>query len=465
MMHRKTIERTPEMKTQLALALLIACTGIIPGATGQTTPVFDETPAEREARMAWWEEARFGMFIHWGLYAVPAGEYRGIKQSRHNGEWIMHHLNIPIAEYEKFANHFNPTAYDAKEWVRIAKDAGMKYIVITSKHHDGFCLWDSKLTDWDVVDATPYKKDLLKPLADACREEGIKLCFYHSIMDWHHPDAQAIWEPFYNSGRKSTRGGNPNFQQYIDDYMKPQLRELLTHYGDIGVMWFDGEWIPDYTTEMGKEVDRFVRSLQPNIIVNNRVDKGRMGMDGMDREGEFAGDFGTPEQKIPDTGFPGVDWESCMTMNNTWGFRADDKNWKSDIDLIHKLIDIVSKGGNFLLNVGPTAQGQIPKESITRLKTMGKWLRVNGEAIYGADASPVEKPAWGRYTTKGNTVYAHVFDWPENGTLKIEGIGNVKSAMLLTISGKKPVEIANGELKLKGSAPNKFASVIALELE
>jgi alpha-L-fucosidase len=452
------------MKTPLTLALLIAMSIVFPILGNAAEQSSRETLAERDVRMAWWKEARFGMFIHWGLYAVPAGSYRGVTQQRENGEWIMEHMDIPIAEYEKFANHFDPTGYDPKEWVRIAKDAGMKYIVITTKHHDGFCLWDSKLTDWDVVDATPYKKDLIKPLAEACREAGIKLCFYHSIMDWHHPDAQAIWEPYYNSDKNGTRA-NPAFPDYIENYMKPQLHELLTLYGDIGVMWFDGEWIPAYTSDMGKDVDRFIRSIQPNIIVNNRVDKGRQGMKGINADGNFAGDFGTPEQEIPDTGFPGVDWESCMTMNKTWGFRKDDKDWKSESVLIRNLIDIVSKGGNFLLNVGPTARGVIPKESVARLKTMGTWMDVNREAIYGAGASPVESPAWGRYTTKGNTLYAHVFDWPENGILKLEGIGNIQSAHLLTAAGRTPVKCVHNELTLKGPAPDKFASVIALELE
>jgi alpha-L-fucosidase len=340
----------------------------------------------------------------------------------------------------------------------------MKYIVITTKHHDGFCLWDSAYTAWDVVDATPYKKDLLKPLAEACQEAGIKLCFYYSIMDWHHPDAQGMWEPFYNSGRTNQRA-NPRFPSYIENYMKPQLRELMTHYGDIGVMWFDGEWIHAYTTEMGKEVDHFVRKLQPSVIINNRVDKGRQGHQGFDREGDFAGDFGTPEQQIPDTGVPGIDWESCMTMNNTWGFRSDDKDWKSESTLIHQLIDIVSKGGNFLLNVGPTARGTIPQPSVQRLKTMGQWLDVYGEAIYGADASPVKSPAWGRYTTKGKTVYAHVFEWPENGTLDVSPLGEVVSARLLTPSGSKGVKISGTQLHLTGPAPNQIASVIVLNLK
>jgi alpha-L-fucosidase len=426
----------------------------------------DETEAEKEARMEWWKDARFGMFIHWGLYAVPAGEYKG-DQVEGIGEWIMNSLNIPIDEYEQFAKKFNPTKYDAQEWVRIAKDAGMKYIVITSKHHDGFALWDSKVTDWDVVDATPYEKDLLKQLADACREEGIKLCFYHSIMDWHHPDAQAMWEPNYNQGRDS-ENVNPNFQKYIDEYMKPQLKELLTEYGDIGVMWFDGEWVPAYTSEMGKEVYNYVRNLQPDIIINNRVDKGRKGMEGLDAEGDFAGDFGTPEQEIPDTGMPGVDWESCMTMNDTWGYKSFDDNWKSNETLITNLIDIVSKGGNFLLNVGPTAEGLIPQPSVERLKAMGDWMEVNGESIYGAQASPFAAPEWGRFTQKDGFIYAHIFEWPEDGKLLIPSI-TIKKAYLLADVDKKELMMNKYEetleVSLPSTAPNPIASVVVLEME
>jgi alpha-L-fucosidase len=425
----------------------------------------NESPEEIDARMAWWDEARFGMFIHWGLYAVPAGEYKGEKV-KGIGEWIMNSLQIPIAEYEQFAPQFNPVKFDADEWVKLAKDAGMKYIVITSKHHDGFCLWDSKHTEWDIMDATPFKRDILKELAEACEKEGIRLCFYHSVMDWHHPDAQAIFEPDYNQGRKSDRT-NPNFDRYLEEYMKPQLKELLKGYGDIGVIWFDGEWIPDYTTEMGKDVYNYLRNLKPDLIINNRVDKGRQGMQGMNAEGDFAGDFGTPEKEIPATGMPGVKWESCLTMNDTWGYKHFDHNWKSDTTLIRDLVDIASKGGNLLLNVGPTAEGIIPVPSADRLRAMGGWLKVNGESVYGTEASPVEMPAWGRYTAKGNRIYAIVFDWPEDGKLSIEGIAGIQKAWLLADDSQAPLSIEKQDdlltLQVPNEASDAVATVIVLE--
>ena len=332
-----------------------------------------ESKQERDSRMEWWRDATFGMFIHWGAYAVPAGSYNGKEYGR-IGEWIMHSANIPIPEYEKFVKQFNPIQFNAKEWVAVAKKAGIKYIVITSKHHDGFCIWDSKVTNYDIMDASPFKRDILKELSDACKAAGIKMCFYHSIMDWHQPDAESKKDYTHQNSV------NPNFAKYREEYLKPQLKELIEKY-DPAVLWFDGEWIPEWTEEQGRDLYNYLRNLKPDLIINNRVGKGRSGMQGMNKYKDAAGDFGTPEQEILE-GTSDSDWESCMTMNDTWGFKKNDNNWKSSETLIHNLIDIAAKGGNYLLNVGPTAEGLIPAPSVDRLKDMGYWLDINGEAIY-----------------------------------------------------------------------------------
>jgi len=425
-----------------------------------------EPTSSRDERMKWWREARFGMFVHWGLYAVPAGKWKG-KKIPGIGEWIMNNAKIRIREYEPLAKKFNPVKFNADEWVRIAKNAGMKYIVITSKHHDGFCLWDSTVSDYDIMDATPFKRDILKELSEACKRQGVRLCFYHSIMDWHHPDAQAPFYPNYNDTKRS----NPNFSRYVKTYMKPQLRELITNYGPLGVLWFDGEWIKDWTEAQGRELYNYIRSLQPDIIINNRVGKGRKSMQGMTKEGYFAGDFGTPEQEIPPTGLPGVDWETCMTMNDTWGFKSYDKNWKSTEDLLRKLVDIASKGGNFLLNVGPSAQGLIPQPSAERLAAMGKWMAKNSESIYGTTASPFESSPWGRCTAKPGKLYLHVFDWPQNGELDVPMLGRrVKRAYLLAQKQRGDLllgidDAGNLVITLPRKVPDQINTVIVVETE
>lgn len=344
----------------------------------------------------------------------------------------------------------------------------MKYIVITSKHHDGFCLWDSKQTDWDIA-STPYQKDLLKPLAEACRKQGLKLCFYHSIMDWHHPD-------YGNKAPWRGNAGNPDPK--MDDYtayMKAQLKELLTEYGDIGIVWFDGEWESSWTHERGVDLDDYVRSLQADTIVNNRVDKGRRGMKGINKAGEFRGDYGTPEQEIPTGGLSGIDWESCMTMNNTWGYSAHDQNWKSPEKLIRNLIDIASKGGNYLLNVGPTAEGEIPAASIARLETMGAWMKINGESIYATRANPFPKTPWGRCTWKpveggGARLFLHIFKWPEDGRIILPGLVNKITKARLLASPETSVSVSQDSGKapvitVSGKAVDPFASVLALDIE
>lgn len=422
-----------------------------------------ESVSTEEDRMGWWREARFGMFIHWGLYAIPAGEW---KNQTNHAEWIRTTAQIPLEEYDQFLDEFNPVKFDARAWVKMAKDAGMKYITITSKHHDGFALYDSEVSDYDVM-STPFKRDILKELADACRKEGIKLCFYHSIMDWHHPDylPRRNWE----TGR-SAEGAE--FPRYID-YMKNQLKELLTNYGDIGVLWFDGEWEDTWTHEEGLELYEYVRSFQSDIIINNRVDKGRQGMQGLTAEGNFAGDFGTPEQEIPAMGLPGIDWESCMTMNDHWGYNKYDQNWKSSKNLIQNLADIASKGGNFLLNIGPKADGTFPRESIERLKTIGDWMKINGASIYGTQASPFDNLAWGRVTQKeasGNTkLYLHVFNWPADGKLILNGLRNKAIGARLLTTPQEALNVTREEdaliIDVPSENPDPYDAVIELDIE
>jgi alpha-L-fucosidase len=420
--------------------------------TGFTT----ETQEQHDQRMSWWRQARFGLFIHWGLYAIPAGEWEG---ETNHAEWILTTAQIPVREYEQFTKQFNPVHFNAKEWVQTAKKAGMKYIVITSKHHDGFCLFDSSLTDYDVIDATPFKRDILKELSDECHNQGIRLCFYHSIMDWHHPDylPRRKWE--------SRSAQDADFDRYVR-YMKGQVKELLTHYGDIGVMWFDGEWEDTWNRERGIDLYNYVRSLKPDVIINNRVGKGRQGMAGTYDPESAAGDFGTPEQEIPDTGL-GYDWETCMTMNDHWGYNKHDDNWKSEKDLIQKLVDIVSKGGNFLLNVGPTAEGLFPEPCVQRLDTIGKWMEVNAESIYGTTASLFSDLKWGRSTTKSNAIYLHVFEWPENQILDVPGLKKKADSVYLLADPDTPLNIeysdTGARIQIPGKAPDPYVSVIALK--
>lgn len=323
------------------------------------------TDEARERRIAWFREVKFGMFIHWGLYAIPAGIWKG-KEIQGLGEWIMFRARIPVKEYAQLAKQFNPVKFNADEWVQLAKEAGQRYLVITAKHHDGFAIYDSKVTDYDIVDATPFARDPMKELSEACRKHGIRFCFYYShVQDWHHPDAVGNdWD--YDPAQK-------NFARYWEEKAKPQIRELLTQYGPLGLIWYDTPRNISY--EHALEAVRLVRELQPNCLVNGRVGHNL----GDYRE---MGDNRIPEDVVDE------DWEVPATINNTWGYKVTDNNWKPVKRLIFNLVDIVSKGGNYLLNVGPTAEGVIPEPSVERLLAIGRWLRVNGEAIYGAGRSP-----------------------------------------------------------------------------
>jgi alpha-L-fucosidase len=424
-----------------------------------------ESEAQFDERMEWFRDARFGLFIHWGLYAVPAGQW---KSGTNYAEWIQHSAHIPVPTYEKFLDQFNPVKFNADDWVLAAKAAGMKYIVITSKHHDGFALYDSAVSDYDVM-ATPFQRDIMKELADACARHGLRMCWYHSIMDWNHPDylPRRGWE------KAERPEGDANMDRYVE-YLRAQVSELLQNYGPIGIMWFDGEWEGTWNHEYGQALYDLCRKLQPDVIVNNRVDKGRGGMAGMTSGPQFAGDYGTPEQEIPATGLAGVDWETCMTMNRHWGYNSKDLDYKSTTDLIRKLCDISSKGGNFLLNIGPTAEGTFPDLSLDRLSGMGEWMDVHGDAIYGTTASPFPMLDWGRCTVKTDgeqtRMYLHVFDWPLDGRIVLPGIGNkVVSARLMSApehgiaAVKLDTDIAIRMLPKR--APNKHVSVIELTVE
>lgn len=425
-----------------------------------------ETQAQFDARMKWWREARFGLFIHWGLYAVPGGVWGA--ETGH-AEWIMNSAHIEVPEYEKFLAQFNPVKFNADEWARLAHDAGMKYVVITSKHHDGFALFDSQVSDYDVM-ATPFHRDILKELSTAVRRQGLHMCFYHSIMDWHHPDywPRREWE--------KRPGSSDHMDRYVQ-YLKGELRELLTNYGPIGVLWFDGEWESTWNHERGQDLYNFVRGLQPNIIVNNRVDVGREGMAGLTREGRFAGDFGTPEQEVPPGAVAG-NWESCITMNDHWGYNSHDQHWKSSRALIRMLCDIASKGGNLLLNVGPQPDGRIPEASVQRLREIGKWMNVNGEAIYATSAGPFKTQlAWGRCTQKAlpggaTRLYLHVFDWPGDGKLIVPGLLNEPAgaaACHLLGAADQPLDVRREAdalvISLPAAAPDVNCSVVALDLQ
>ncbi len=428
-------------------------------------------------RLAWWHEAKFGMFIHWGVYSLYGGVYNGHQQAHGDAAWILNRCKIPVAEYRETAKQFNPVNYNPEAWAKMAKDAGMKYLIITAKHHDGFALFDSKASDWNVVNATIYGKDLLKPLAEACKKQGIRLGFYYSqAVDWTNPGGSAA--------RRLMKEGWPNpdstkidnytmvhdgcwdpvqltstFDEYINRVAVPQVKELLTNYGDVSVLWWD--YATQMKTVVGAEKLQKLLTLQPNIITNDRLHP------------DFPGDTKTPEQAIPDkVSVDGQNWETCMTMSSSWGYKKNDSGWKSSETLVRNLVKIASRGGNYLLNIGPKPDGTFPEESIQRLKEIGKWMEVNGEAIYGTQASPLGLLPWGECTkkeAKNNTIlYLSVFDWPKDGQLSIPGLEKkVLSAKILASGMKLKSSVSANRLiiSVPATAPDQVASVIRLEVQ
>jgi alpha-L-fucosidase len=414
-------------------------------------------------RMKWFLEARFGMFVHWGLYAIPA-----------RGEWVRSHEQISVEDYQPFFNEFNPDDYDPREWARVAKDAGMKYAVLTSKHHDGFCLFDSKLTDYKATN-TPARRDLVAEYVEAFRAEGLKVGFYYSLLDWHHPDYPAYGDahhPMRNN--EAFKDRKHNFENYVD-YLHGQVRELLTNYGRIDIMWFDFSY-GNMSGETWRATDlvKMVRELQPHIIIDNRLG----GNIKSEHPEIYAGDFASPEQIIPPEGVVNekgepIPWEACITLNNHWGYCVNDLDYKSPKQAIRALVECVSKNGNLLLNVGPNARGQIPAESKEILREVGAWVRKNGASIYGCKAADLPKPEWGRYTQRGNKLYAHVLD-RGIGPVNFRGLGGkVVNARLLADGSELKVhrpwnatEFVSDAFVSFSSArlPDEYDTVVELEL-
>ncbi len=442
-----------------------------------------ETREERNARMQWWREARFGMFVHWGLYSGLAGTWEGKPVGTRGGmEWIQQRVKADTDTYAKCAIPlFKPQPGFARQWAQVAKEAGCRYVVFTSKHHEGFALHDSKVSDYDA--GSVLHRDLVKEIVDACRAEGLRVGFYHSVIDWHHDQyAYALSKqlPHPLKGQPYPNGQRDH-AKYVE-FLHAQVTELVSNYGPVDILWWD------YSSQdfQGEEAWRafelmaHVRAKQPKIVMNNRLFRiPEAGFTGMGTAAIASqldpkyGDFITPEQHIPATGMPGVDWETCMTMNTTWGYSEHDHDWKSNETLIRNLIDISSKGGNYLLNIGPKGDGSVPPESVQSMQAIGAWMKTNGESIYGTAASPFEKLDWGRCTQKrladGRTrLYLHVFAWPADGKLVVP-LATDRSASARLLADGKSLVVTPGDrqttIAVGAEAPDKIATVIELDLE
>lgn len=462
----------------LAMLAALGAWSFVPAASAQDAV---ETPAQRDARMAWWREARFGMFVHWGLYSGLAGTWEGKPVGTSGGmEWIQQRVKADTDTYAKAAIPlFKPTPDFARQWARLAKQAGCRYVVFTTKHHEGFALHDSKAGDYNA--GATLHRDLVREITEALRAEGLRVGFYHSVIDWHHDQyayAKSQQLPHPLKG-KPYPNGERDHSKYLA-YLFQQVDELVSNY-PVDILWWDYSAQDFQGQEAWHAFDlmKLVRGKRPQIIMNNRLFRSReAGWASMATEGYIPqldpkyGDFITPEQHIPATGMPGVDWETCMTMNTTWGFSAHDHAWKSDQVLIRNLVDIASKGGNYLLNIGPKGDGTVPEESVKALEAIGVWMKANGDAIYGTSASPFESLTWGRCTRKilpgGNTrLFLHVFDWPADGKLTVPVPNRPIKASLLS-SGKNldaARETGRISIRVPAEAPDRIATVVVLDVE
>ena len=416
------------MNSSLSRRNYLAWMGAAGIALGSSAPAAAATSeADRERRMQWWHQAKFGMFIHWGLYSVLG---------RH--EWAMENEGIPVPEYEQLAKQFTPRPNAAREWAKLARRAGMKYMVMTTKHHEGFCLFNTKLTDY-CAPKQACGRDLVKEFVDAARGEGMRVGFYYSLMDWHHPDGARC-------------ASDEAARRRFVDYIHGQVRELCTNYGKLDILWYDVAWPLDADGWESVKMNQMVRELQPDIIINNRS--------------KVPEDFDTPEQRIQAS--RGRAWEACMTMNDSWGYQRADDNWKSPKTIVRNLVTCARDGGNYLLNIGPKPDGSVPEESVRILSDVGRWMDRNGVAIYGADPCEVKRSSYINFSRKGNTLYLHVYYWP-GSTVAVGGLQTkVKSARLLA-SGK-PVEVKQDEFRvqftgLPVNAPDTPVTVIAAECE
>lgn len=413
-------------KTIRLLPILLAALSWNSAALAQN---YQPSESNLKARQ-WFQDAKFGLFIHWGVYSVPG-----------RGEWVMENEKIPDSEYEKFAPQFNPTEFSASELVSLAKAAGMKYITITSKHHDGFAMFATKQNKWNIVDATPYAKDPLKQLAEECRKQGIKLFFYHSQLDWHNQD----YFPLGRTGHSAGRPEGGDFNRYLQ-FMDAELTELLTNYGDVAGIWFDGMWDkPDADWQLQRTYG-LIHKLQPAAMIGSNH-----------HHAPFDGeDFQMFEKDLPGANTAGFNQtsisqlplETCETVNGAWGYNQKDKNFKSVPDLIHYLVRAAGSNANFLLNIGPMPTGKVQPEFIERLRAMGQWMVKNGDTIYGSRGGPITPRSWGVSTQKGNVVFLHVLDWKDE-YLALPDLPGIAGAHLFGSNAPLEVKTLNGGLLLR----------------